>query len=264
MKNIGVFFIKNFILFYFLFSCSQRPLQSQVNLGSTIIGSEPSNTDAGTPAAPIKPPAPPVAPTPNPAPVTSLKFEPLAWEAKVTGSSYWSNTIYNVIQSEEPQMLGQNVADDIELFCPAYRTLTDHQRLNFWGQLFAGMSKFESGWNPATYYVETTMGLDPVTGRQVASEGLLQLSYQDQRSYNLDCGFDWAVDKNYTNTDSRKSIFDPLKNLRCGIKILAKQLARQRAISTTTDVYWSVLKKNGRYTKVPEIAAITKTLRFCN
>jgi Transglycosylase SLT domain len=243
-----MFFVKKIsVLLLFIFSCSQKQFQSQLNAASNTLD---SNKSAAVPDSPVPP-------------IGSYKFEPLAWEAKNVSAQSWSNTVYKVIQTEEPQMLGQNVADDIETFCPKYRSLSDSQRLNFWGQLLAGMSKFESGWNPASYYVETTMGIDPVTGRQVASEGLLQLSYQDQKSYNLNCGFDWSIDTKFSNTDARKSIFDPHKNLRCGIKILAKQLTRQRAISTTTGVYWAVLKTNGKYTKVPEIAAITKTLSFC-
>lgn len=240
--------MKKTIIIIFLFvGCSQRDFQSQVDLGSIANGINNSTN---------------VVPQPE-ASTPAFKFEPLAWESTVKGSSSWSDTVYKVILNEEPQMLAQNVADDIETFCPAYRTLSDNQRLNFWGQLFAGMSKFESAWNPASYYVETTMGIDPLTGRQVASEGLLQLSYQDEPNYNLDCGFDWSLDKKYSDTDPRKTIFNPHYNLRCGIKIMAKQLSKQRAISTTTGVYWSVLKKNGRYTKVPEIAAITKTISFC-
>lgn len=234
-----------YLILFFLFSCSQKQFQSQINMNSVAMN---TNTSAG-----ITQPQ-----------TGSFKFEALAWESKVKGSNIWSQTVYNVISKEEPQMLGQNVADDVETFCPKYRSLNDNQRLNFWGQLLAGMSKFESSWNPASYYVETTMGLDPITGRQVASEGLLQLSYQDQSSYNLNCGFNWTLDRLLTNTDTKKTIFDPQNNLRCGIKILAKQLAKQRAISTTTGVYWAVLKNGGKYTKVPEIAAVTKTLSFCN
>ena len=235
----------HYLIILFLLSCSQKQFQSQINMQS--IGTN-TNTSAGV--------------VPNPG--SDFKFEALAWESKVKGSNTWSQTVYDVISKEEPQMLGQNVADDVETFCPKYRSLSDNQRLNFWGQLLAGMSKFESSWNPASYYVETTMGLDPITGRQVASEGLLQLSYQDQSSYNLNCGFNWTLDKLLTNMDIKKTIFNPQNNLRCGIKILAKQLNRQRAISTTTGVYWAVLKNGGKYTKVPEIAAVTKTLSFCN
>ncbi len=191
------------------------------------------------------------------------KPQALAWEARVAGSAAWSQHIYDIIKAEEPQMMGQNVADDVEMFCPKYRSLSDNQRLNFWGQLFAGITKYESGWKPASRMVETTMGTDPVTGHQVASEGLLQLSYQDERSYNLDCGFEWSKDKNLSNTDPKKTIFDPKNNLRCGIKIMARQLKNKRAIGLTSGVYWSVLKIGGRYTQIAGISAVTKTLNFC-
>lgn len=196
-------------------------------------------------------------------PPLSSSMEPLAWESSVNGSSSWSNHIYKVIQEEETQMLGQNVADDVETFCPRYRSLNDDQRLNFWGQLFAGMAKYESGWKPTSRMVETTMDDDPVTGKQVASEGLLQLSYQDQLSYRMDCGFDWNKDRYLSDKDPRKTILDPYKNLRCGIKIMARQLKNKRAIALSSGVYWAVLKVNGKYTKIPQISAMTKQLTFC-
>lgn len=193
----------------------------------------------------------------------NFKPQPLAWEGRVSGSSTWSNIIYSVIKNEESQMLGQNVADDVEIFCPKYRSLSDNQRLNFWGQLFAGIAKYESGWKPTSHMVETTMGLDPVTKRQVASEGLLQLSYQDERSYRLDCGFDWSKDKNLSHSDPKRTIFNPANNLRCGIKIMAKQLGSRRSITLKSGVYWAVLKSGGKYSQISGIAAVTKTLGFC-
>jgi hypothetical protein len=248
-KQIYDYTVYIFLIGFLGTSCSQKQFQSQLNISSELSGQHTSQTPSHM--------------IPVPADLPIYRFEPLAWDNKIRGAESWTNTVYTTIETEEPQLLGQNVADDIEVFCPKYRSLSDKQRLNFWGQLIAGISKYESSWNPATYYVETTMGLDPVTGRQVASEGLLQLSYQDQINYNLDCGFDWKIDRAYENNDSRKSIFNPEKNLRCGIKILAHQLKSQHAISTTTNVYWAVLKKNGTYSKVHEISGLTQMLNFC-
>jgi hypothetical protein len=98
----------------------------------------------------------------------------------------------------------------------------------------------------------------------VASEGLLQLSYQDEGSYNLDCGFDWSKDKGYTDSDARKTILDPYNNLKCGIAIMARQLKNRRAITLPNSVYWAVLKINGKYTQISGISAVTKKLAFCN
>lgn len=91
------------------------------------------------------------------------------------------------------------------------------------------------------------MGTDPVTGRQVASEGLLQLSYQDVQ-WAPYCEFDWSVDKKYSDTDARKSIFDPEKITEdCGIQILDRQVAKKSNIALSSGVYWAVLKIGGKY-----------------
>ena len=109
-----------FFLVFISLSCSKVQFQSQINMNSVLLTS-PENS--GTTIPPID----------NP----ETFFEPLAWEAKVSGSNAWSKTVYQVIRNEESQMLGQAVADDVEIFCPNYRSLTDNQRLNFWGQLLA-------------------------------------------------------------------------------------------------------------------------------
>lgn len=205
----------------------------------------------------------PIDPTDTNPPPISYKFTPLAWESKVSKSSSWSNYIFNYIQKEQPQMLSTNIASDVTLFCPQYTNLSDGQRLNFWGQFFAAVAKFESGWSPTSRMVETTMGTDPVTGRQVASEGLLQLSYQDDISYGGICGFNWNADSQLSDSDPRKTIFDPYLNLRCGIRIMARQLKSKGSLTLSSGVYWAVLKINGRYSKINEIATITQSLSFC-
>lgn len=235
-----------------LWSCSKTSFQSAINTPGSF--SSNSSNDANSVPPEAHPPTDPAA----------YKPFPLEWEASVSGSSLWSNYVYAYIKSDQPQMLGPNVADDVETFCPKYRTISDDQRANFWGQLIAGMAKYESAWKPTSRMVETTMGTDPITGRQVASEGLLQLSYQDEANYRTDCGFDWSIDKNYSDSDARKTIFNPYKNLKCGLFILARQLQNKRAIALTTGVYWAVLRKGGTHTKVPQIAVITKKLPFCN
>jgi hypothetical protein len=68
--------------------------------------------------------------------------------------------------------------------------------------------------------IETTMGTDPVTGKQVASEGLLQLSYQDVPNYGSVlkyplCKIQWSKDKSLSVTDPKKTILDPYINLEC-------------------------------------------------
>lgn len=192
-------------------------------------------------------------------------YAPLSWESSVAQGAKWSLMIYDIIQTEQTSLLTTSV-QDISIFCPRYDTLSDVQKTNFWGQLIAAMAQFESAWKPATRYVETTMGKDAVTGEQIASEGLLQLSYQDTKYTPGYCNFDWSKDKalNAVNPeDPKKTIFDPYKNLRCGLAILAKQIRSKKAIAVDNGAYWSVIKIGSSHQKIDKIAAFTKSLSFC-
>lgn len=193
-------------------------------------------------------------------------FTKLVWEKdRHIGpqAKEWTKMVYATIEQEEPQLLSQNPAKDIERFCPKFRSMTDAQRLNFWGQLIAAMALPESSWRPTTQMVETTMGKDPVTQQQVKSEGLLQLSYQDERNYRINCGFDWNKDKLLPAKDPRRTILNPYLNLRCGIKILAIQLKNRGAIALEKNVYWAVLRINGKYSKIAQISATTRAVKGC-
>ncbi|MNL15369.1 hypothetical protein D3C87_1363530 [compost metagenome] len=109
---------------------------------------------------------------------------------------------------------------------------------------------------------ESTMGTDSVTKQPVYSEGLLQLSYQDVRGYPF-CDFNWEVDRKLKVTDIRKTIFDPYKNLDCGVGIMSRQLARSGLITVKTNAYWSTLRSGGTYNKISQISAMVKKLPFC-
>lgn len=198
--------------------------------------------------------------TPAPQPGISFKAEPLSWEASRSEGKNWSAYVFKVIREEAYDSL--NSAIDSEVFCPNYNNMTKDQRINFFGALVSAITKFESNYSPTMRYQESTMGIDPITKSPVYSEGLLQLSYQDVQWAKY-CQFDWTKDKNLKKTDPKKTIFDPYKNLRCGIKILADQVRRKKEILLTTGVYWAVLREGGRYEKIDEIAAITKKLSFC-
>lgn len=186
----------------------------------------------------------------------------LAWES----SSYpqrtqWSQYLQQIISTTWSALLPG--ADDMDTFCPKYSTLSNDQRANVWAQLFVGVAKYESAWSPTSRYQESTMGTDPVTGKPVYSEGLLQLSYQDIQVYPF-CQFDWSVDKNLSATDPNKTILDPYKNLYCGVGIMVKQIGRSGLITVSSNAYWSTLRKGGSYQQISGIAAIVKKLPFCN
>lgn len=188
---------------------------------------------------------------------------PLSWEkSNPTQGPLWSEHAMKVILDEVPQQL-LGGSSDVTQFCSRYYQLDNQDRASFWAQLVSAVTKYESGYNPTSRYVETTMGTDPITGSQVASEGLLQLSYQDITGWSF-CEFDWNADKKYSLTDPRRSILDPYKNLSCGIKILAQQISRKNIITLGSGAYWAVLKGNGKYQQIAGISAITQSLPFCH
>jgi hypothetical protein len=115
--------------------------------------------------------------------------------------------------------------------------------------------------------VETTMDTDPITGNQVASEGLLQLSYQDGRNYTgkvtIPCKFNWALDKPLFLQNPKNpniSILNPFYNLEYGIEILAYQIRTYKKIVLTKNVYWAVIKQNGKYEKINKIRSFVENL----
>ena len=174
--------------------------------------------------------------------------------------SQWSKYVFSVIENETFSLL--DGADDIGTFCPKYSSLEKYQKINFWGMLVSAMSKFESNYDPLMRYKETTMGRDAITGQAVYSEGLLQLSYQDIQ-WMPRCEFNWNLDRSLAVTDARKTILNPQKNLRCGLLILERQLQKYHRITIDSGAYWAVIKSGGKYQKITQIAAMTKSLPFC-
>lgn len=164
----------------------------------------------------------------------------------------WSDTLVKTIG--ERFDFGR-MPDDIETFCPKFDLLSAENKIRAVAELIIAVTYYESGYSPTSRMQETTMGTDPVTGKPVFSEGLLQLSYQDIQ-WAPWCEFDWAKDKLLSPTDPNKTILDPHRNLRCGVRIMANQ-AHARGFTTTKN-YWAVLKSGGKYQKISEIATRVK------
>lgn len=184
---------------------------------------------------------------------------PLSWESKGDQETKnWSTFVLDAIDVDFDTL---NKAKDMNYFCPNYANLSRLESIHVWGMLISEVSYLESGWDPANRYLEGTMGIDPVTGKQVVSEGLLQLSYQDTLWMPI-CQFDWSKDKQLKDNDPHKTILDAYKNLHCGIKILARQINQRSAIVLSDGVYWSTLRAGS--SKVQSIAGrVRKSLSFC-
>lgn len=191
----------------------------------------------------------------------TTSMEPLAWESSSHPErAQWSRFVYQVVDDVLDQL---DQVQDAEMFCPSYSSLSRNQKVNFWGQLIAGVAYYESAWNPLSRMQESTFSEpDDITGRPVYSEGLLQLSYGDIE-WAPYCEFDWGHDKSLSAKDPNKTILNPEINLNCGIRILADQIARKKEIALKTGVYWATLREGGSYSQISGIAKITKRLSFC-
>jgi hypothetical protein len=75
------------------------------------------------------------------------------------------------------------------------------------------------------------------------SEGLLQLSYADQKRYG--CDFNRQVDRTLKANDPAKTILQPKNNLECGVKILVNQTIVQHKPLLTRSGYWSTSQPDG-------------------
>lgn len=195
--------------------------------------------------------------TPTPTPQIPVDIYPvLTWN-----KPEWTTYLVKSIKSDFGVI---SKAKDLPELYPGYEKLNDEQKVNVIAELLVQVMKYESNWKPDCYYVESTMGIDPITGRQVASEGLFQLSYQDQKNYikYFDCGFDWSKDKLLKNNDPKKTIFDPEKNIKCGVKILARQVEKYGSITISKGAYWSTLKIDGRHSKIDKIKVSLKGLKL--
>lgn len=258
-----------YLLLFFLSNCKEPSFQLRDH-ESPGLQELSSNLDESNPQTvvdnqPLLPSVPPISPTSEISPDDQLLQEALSprlvWESnRAPFRAEWSKiALRSIIQNFQDL----DLVKDADRFCPNYYRAGRHQRINFWGQLIAAISFYESAWNPTTRFEEKTLGIDPVTGTTVFSEGLLQLSYQDQR-WAPWCEFDWPRDQNLSPTDPRKTIFDPGINLRCGIGIMARQIRRLNLIVLRTGVYWAVIREEGRYQRIPQIAQmVQRAAHYC-
>ncbi|HVK62779.1 MAG TPA: murein L,D-transpeptidase catalytic domain family protein [Bdellovibrionales bacterium] len=242
---------------------------SLIYAGASKLITSPSPTPKPT-ATPVPTPTPTPKPTPTPTPKPTATPVPATfaalWDNSHSTSKAWTGYVQDAVKAYGSALMAG--PSDVTTFCPAYNSLSTQNKLNFWAQLIAAMAKYESGWNPVSRYTETTMGTDPVTGKQIVSEGLLQLSYQDERNYSGVipagsgvCDFNYTVDKALSTSDIRRTILDPKTNLTCGVFILNRQAVRYNKLSITSGAYWSVLRPSSG--SFPKIKALTQATAIC-
>ncbi len=192
-------------------------------------------------------------------PLMPLKVPPLWEEVRPNEGATWTQFAAKMVLTEAPDLMKGTA--DVQMFCPSYARLSTDDKVNFWVYLISAVVKYESAFSPTSRMRETGLGTDTVTGQHVYSEGLLQLSYQDGQNYAFCNEFDWRRDKDLNPTDPHKTILDPIKNLRCGIRILNKVIGRHNLIAFDSGHYWSTLMP--KHSPEHSIRALTSAISIC-
>ena len=114
-----------------------------------------------------------------------------------------------------------------------------------WLKLWRAVVDCESSFNKYSW-MDENMGIDPVTGKTVRSEGLLQLSYQDAVNYKTpECyKIDWSQDSKWGENSPQKTIFNAAINLNCGMSIAKKHLEWGSRWAFPPMAYWACLRQN--------------------
>lgn len=198
----------------------------------------------------------------NPPPITPIEPGKYYWTAKGEHSKQWDEFVLEALLDAPTLISGSR---DIKEFCPSWDKQDGESRKKVIIQLISAMAYFESGLRLNDRMKESSSENDPVTKQPVYSEGLLQLSYQDELNYNNKvpkqyCKFNWEADKKLNPTDKSKSIFDPKTNLQCGLMILERQVLTKGLIGYDKS-YWSVLRPSR--TKLPRIKEIVSSFSVC-
>jgi len=195
------------------------------------------------PAAPSQPKAATSDTTPTapidakPAPATPID----AKKAELGGKTWDPEWDLLIEQAVPPEMLSSSVPRDVRRFCPNFYRMSDTDKRVFWAYFFQALAGAEAGLNPTTNVRHPQMAkIDKVTGQPVHSEGLLQLTFEDQKTYG--CDFDWDADRKLPKNDPNRTILQPKNNLDCGIRILDNQIIEHHKPLITRHSYWSPLQ----------------------
>lgn len=169
---------------------------------------------------------------------------PIAEKKAELGGKTWDPGWDQIVEQALPaEMLSRRVPRDVRRFCPRFAEMPEVDKRAFWAYFFQALAGAEAGLDPKTRVRHTEPAVavkDGVTGRPVRSEGLLQLTYEDQERYG--CDFDWERDRRLPANDPARTILEPKNNLECGVKILTKQIVEARKPLFSPSSYWSTLR----------------------
>lgn len=197
--------------------------------------------------APPQPKTAAPAPSMKPAPPT-----PIDVKRAELGGPMWDPAWDKIVElAIPPELLNAQAARGVRQFCPRFAALSEADKRAFWAYLFQALAGAEGGLksNAVAHHNQPEMQVkDPVSGTTARTQGLLQLTYEDQKRYG--CDFDWEADRRLRATDPARSILQPKNNLECGIKIMTRELLEQHKPLLSRTQYWSTLQPGTRSYRV--------------
>lgn len=186
------------------------------------------------------PPAHPSSTATKPAPATPLDAKKIEFGWNKIWNPQWDMIVENALP---PSMLSRQVPRDVRRYCPNFYNMSDADKRAFWAYFFQALAAAEAGLNPTSHVRHTQPEMDvtdEVTHVKVRTEGLLQLTYEDQKRYG--CDFDWDADKKLNLGDPARTILQPKNNLECGVNILTRQIIDKHEPLFCHSSYWSTLQ----------------------
>jgi hypothetical protein len=208
-------------------------------------------------AKPTPTPTPTATPRPTPSPTPTVAPSPGPSDRPQVVQGWldeYSTHIESAVAASYPALLEISSAR-MNTVCPRWNSLDRATRRKFWSSLLWSIAGPESNRNRTLIYVESSMDTDPVTGYQVRSEGLLQLSYQDVPNYAYKAGdISWTKDRERAKADydAKKKYGDPERtilnayaNLNLGLFIMNKRLTvfdPNLNLEDSLGKYWYVMK----------------------
>jgi hypothetical protein len=209
-----------------------RVLLLLLAMAVALCSSQCQKSTAGQAAAPQDPPT-------KPAPATPID----AKKAELGGKTWDPEWDVIVEKSIPPEMLSSQVPRDVKRFCPRFYDMNETDKRAFWAYFFQALAGAEAGLDPKTraHHTQPEVNVrDGVSGMSGRTEGLLQLTYEDEKRYG--CDFDWQSDRKLPAKDPNRTILQPKNNLQCGVKILANQIIVQHRPLLYHAGYWSTLQ----------------------
>jgi hypothetical protein len=192
-------------------------------------------------------------PAAQPAPaMKAAPATPIDTKRAEIGGPMWDPEWDKIVEAAlPPEMLSSQVPRDVRRFCPRFFVMSEVDKRTFWAYFFQALAGAEAGLKPTSRvrHSQPVMEVkDEVTGAKGRTEGLLQLTYEDQKRYG--CDFDWETDRKLKANDPAKTILQPKNNLECGVTILDKQIIDSHKPLLWRSGYWSTLRPGGESYRV--------------